>query len=692
MNINEFRIDLLETVRSIAQSQGDSFLSSFVAQAGVRLTDAEEFADFQVCHFEGEGSRRRKLSVDGYAFDEADNSMSLIIASFSGEDSTPPIGVTEVKRHFGMLRAYVEEALSGKLTDEGELSIEESEPGYGLACDLRACRGDLDRFRLYLVTDSELAMRARDLPEEELDGVPVEFHVWDIARFHRAHESATGRDDLEVEFSGNGGGLQFLKAGGTLGEYEAYLCMIPGKVLAEIYDRYGSRLLEGNIRSFLSLKGDVNKKIRNTILNKPSMFFAYNNGISATAEAVEIRQGKTGPEIVSATNLQIVNGGQTTASLALAFRDGKTDLSSIHVQMKLSVLPPEKASEFIPDIARFANSQNKVNDADFFSNHPYHVRLEELSRRLWAPTIGGAQHQTHWFYERARGQYMNEQSKMSKPEKNRFLLQNPRTQVLTKTDVAKLENTWRCIPHKVSLGSQKNFRGFAEWISQRWENDSAAFNEEYFRKLIALAILFERTGKYVSEQSWYQAGGYRANLVTYTLSKLKQMVDDQGRNSMIDLRRIWDRQSVPEELICQIGIISKEISEVLTAPDRAKENVTEWAKMAACWTRVNDLDIELSKEVHVKLINSAEVNSTQRQAKVQQLQDDGIGTQMRVVSMGGLRWQQVRKWADEQRLLTPMESSLLASASAIPKKIPNEKTCSQLGNLYARLVEEGLPE
>src|SRR5262249_48381409 len=154
----------------------------------------------------------------------------------------------------------------------------------------------------------------------------------------------------------------------------------------------------------------------------------------------------------------------TTASLALAKRKDKASLDDVFVQMKLLVLPGDRAASLIPDIAKFANSQNKINDADFFSNHPYHIRLEEFSRRMWAPAVHGAQHQTHWFYERARGQYLNEQAKLTKAERKRFQLQNPRDQLLTKTDVAKLENTWRGLPHKVSLGAQKNFRDFAEWI------------------------------------------------------------------------------------------------------------------------------------------------------------------------------------------------------------------------------------
>ena len=53
--------------------------------------------------------------------------------------------------------------------------------------------------------------------------------------------------------------------------------------------------------------------------------------------------------------------------------------------MKLSVVASGHAMTLIPNIAKYANSQNKVSDADFFSNHPYHIRMEEISRRSGPP-------------------------------------------------------------------------------------------------------------------------------------------------------------------------------------------------------------------------------------------------------------------------------------------------------------------
>lgn len=690
MELAEFRMDLLETVRARAESTHDFNRAGFVDEVGERLSGAEEFVDFVACRFEGV-SGKKKLKIDGYAFDEADNSLALLVADFTNLDALPNFNAAEAVAEFGMLRSFVEEALKGKLTDG---SLEESHPAHGLASDLMEWHDKVTKYRFYLASDGQLKTRAKDWPEEQINGTQTEFHIWDIARFHTAHISATGRDELTVEFAEFGGeGLPCLAAAKSEGDYQAYLCMIPGTVLAGIYDRYGSRLLEGNVRSFLTTRGKVNAKIQLTIRNQPEMFFAFNNGIAATAEGVVLEQTRSGARIISATNLQIVNGGQTTASLAMAGRgsggkkDG-ADLSKIMIQMKLSVLPPEKAGALIPEIARYANSQNKVSDADFFANHAYHVRLEEFSRRLFTSPTGGVQHGTHWFYERARGQYVNEQAKLTPAQKRQFELQNPKAQLFLKTDIAKFENTWHGLPNKVSMGAQKNFILFADSIAKSWGEDEKQFNEDYFRNLIALGILFRRTESLVKSQDWYQ-GGYRANIVTYTLAKLHDMVAEQALGQQMNLREIWDKQSVPAAMVEQIAHIAKRVFEMLTDPDRPKDNVTEWAKMQACWDQIKAADIRLSTSAKNTLQDLRAATNAAKVAKETQNLDNGIARQVAVLNIPGAQWGRMKVWADDQKLLTPKESDLLRLASQIPFKIPTDKQCIHIWQLRTKLLDDG---
>lgn len=685
MNLEEFRKEFLENVRATAEAEKTFLREAFVTVAAEALIEAAELSDYELCCYKGTGSRNRSLLVDAYSFDEVDGSARLLVANVNGTDEMETLTLTEANTLFARLQAFAEDALNGRL----HAVLEPSSAPQGLAQTLHTQKDSITRFRCFLVTDSVLSGRIKELPEAKIGSAPVEFHIWDIARFHRIAESKLGRDELRVEFEEFcPGGIPCLAASVDSTEYGAYLCVLPGKALASIYDRYGSRLLEGNVRSFLSTRGKVNKGIRSSILNEPTMFFAYNNGIAATATSVEVKSSAAGLRLRTASDLQIVNGGQTTASLSAARRDESAELAHIFVQMKLSVVPPEKAEAVIPQISRFANTQNKVSDADFFANHPFHVRIEQISRRLWAPTTSGMQHETHWFYERARGQYLNEQTNLSAAEKRRFQQQNPREQVLTKTDLAKFENSWLGMPHKVSQGAQKNFLAFAEWVNSRWDADEAQFNEEFFRQAVAKAILFKDTAKLVSDSAWYE-GGYRANIVTYTVAKMVDLIGKKAARNLLDLKAIWARQEISSTLQAQIALLAAEVFKVIVNPIIQFQNVTEWCKKELCWQRVAELDIPLLPEMKRELVSIEEVRSELKDAKAQQRVDAGIEAQKTVLERGAEFWKRMRVWGASKSLLTRDESGILSVGEKLPKWIPTEAQSIRLLEIMGRLEGEG---
>lgn len=685
MEIEDFRKDFLETARALAAAEGDFEVAAFVAEAARRLLEAEELAEFEPCHLEGIGSRNRKMRVDGYSFDDVDGSVAVIVSNYVGGSIMETLTQTDATRFFGMLRAFLEDAVNGKL----QRIIEESSPGYALASDLFNRKDSITRFRLFLVTDSVLSSRVRDWPEEAIFGHPVEFHIWDVARFHRVFESTVGRDELEVDFTEfNRGGIPCLEASQTEGEYQAFLCVLPASVLADVYDRFGSRLLEGNVRSFLSTKGKVNKNIRTSILTEPAMFFAYNNGIAATATNARVERCKDGLRLLTATYLQIVNGGQTTASLANTRRKDKAELKDIFVQMKLSVITPEKAEAVIPHISYCANSQNKVSDADFFSNHPFHVRIEAISRRVWAPATGGAQHETHWFYERARGQYLNEQIKLTPSEKKKYLHKNPREQVITKTDLAKFENAWRGLPHTVSLGAQKNFLSFAQWIGEKWKQSDAEFNEEFFKNAVAKAILFRHAERLVSRQPWYQ-NGYRANIVAYTVARLSYLIESFAPGRALDMRSIWAMQDISQALDAQLVTIARAVFEVIVAPSSGFQNITEWCKKELCWQRVRETDVAFDKAFARELVGTEEVKAAKKDAKVLQKMDSDIEAMTEVLGLGAAYWTELGNWGRQKKLLSSEDLKVIGIASKIPAALPNSRQSIMLLEIRHRLEEEG---
>jgi hypothetical protein len=332
MTLEEFRKIFIETVRATAAAEENYVVAAFVDEAVKNLAEAGEIADFEHCHYKGVGSRKRALRIDGFGFDDVDESVRLLVADWHGEETMETLTQTDAKEILGRVRAFTEDALSGKL----HTALENSTPEYGLAKTLCDRKDSVSKYRVYLVSDRALSTRVRDWPEGNINGIAVEFHVWDISRFHRLLESKTGRDELEIDFNDyQPGGIPCLAASGGGGQYKAYLCVIPGQILAKLYDEHGSRLLEGNVRSFLSLRVNVNKGIRATILSEPDMFFAYNNGIAATATDIAVQDGSGGLKLLRAKDLQIVNGGQTTASLASTMRRDSATLDGVFVPMKL---------------------------------------------------------------------------------------------------------------------------------------------------------------------------------------------------------------------------------------------------------------------------------------------------------------------------------------------------------------------
>ncbi len=685
MDIAEYHVDFLEQVQARASSESNFTHAEFVDYCADLLADADEVADFENGYFRGTGSKNRSLGVDGFALDETDGSMRLVIADYEGTGDARTLTQTQAKTVFSRLQAFCEDALSGRLHPQ----LEDSSAGFSTALTLFQQRHSITRLRFYLISDAVLSTRVRDWPEEIVGGIPAEFHIWDISRFYQVHQSKSGRDELEVDFTSLvAGGLPILPASVESEDYRAYLCVIPGKVLAGMYDRFGSRLLEGNVRSYLGTRGRINKSIRKTVTQEPKMFFAYNNGIACTASAAEVTNTPGGLRLTRVTDLQIVNGGQTTATLANALTGDSPNLDHTFVQMKLSVVSAENSGKFIPLIARYANSQNRVSDADFFSNHEFHRRVDQLSRSLRAPAVGGAQYGTHWIYERARGQYLNESARLTPAQKNLFALQNPRQQVITKTDLAKYENAWRFLPHTVSYGAQKNFLAFSTFVTAEWDKNPDQFNEEYYKRVVVKAIVFRRAEELVSKQPWYE-GGYRAQIVAYAVAKFANLIQFDGIGKLFDFRSVWTRQALTPAAERQLVAVAERVLHVIVHPDGGLQNITEWCKKELCWTRVRDLHIPLTTELAGELVEREEEQEAKQKAQVTQKIMSGIEMQTKVVELGSAYWGRLRDWARKHGLLSPDEDSIVGVAANMPRRLPTERQCARILEIQAKVEEEG---
>ena len=410
-----------------------------------------------------------------------------------------------------------------------------------------------------------------------------------------------------------------------------------------------------------------------------------NNGITATADGIATRESDHGLVLTQIRNLQIVNGGQTTASIHAAFRK-KVPLAHVFVQMKLSIVDADRAETIVPLISEFANSQNRVNAADFFANHPFHVRVEEMSRRLYAPSQDGTLRESKWFYERARGQYQDMRGKLSRSEQKKFELEYPKRQLFTKTDLAKYSNVWEGRPDIVSKGAQKNFAAFALYIGKAWEKAPDAINEKYYQDLIAKAVIFRSLERLVPQQAWYESG-FRANIVAYAIAKLVH--DVKAKAKYVNLGDVWKGQRLSQPLEDALLIAARSVHEVLTSPPSTQQNVTEWAKQQACWERVAQLEISWPRTLDKVLMSGADVTAVEAEAVKAQRVDNAIGAQTRVVSAGADVWQQVRAWGINRNLLTEKEQGILEVCGAMPGRIPTEKQCEVALKALARLHGEG---
>lgn len=691
MELIDYRKDYLENVKMLAAAEAEGTVATFANTVLTDLQDLNVITDFELCYSTGRYGRK-SYRVDAYSFDDYDCSMSIFICDYSGDEEIETLTRTEANTLFDRINTFLDGCLHGNFRYEMEIST----PAYDLVERIVNLEGAIRKYRFFILTDKSMSGKIASFDQGKMDDVNIEYNIWDIQRLYRVMSTGDGHEPVEIDFTTfTEKGLPCLEASDvSTDDIQCLLCVIPGKILADLYDTYGSTLLEGNVRSFLSTRGNVNKNIRKTILETDGedkrMFFSYNNGISATATSVTIAENSKGKYITSINNLQIVNGGQTTASLSNARFKDKADLSGIFVQMKLTVIPNhEQAQLLIPKISRGSNNQNKVSDADFFSNHEFNVRLQQISRRVYAPAVNGLQYETHWFFERSRGQYEQEQSKMTKAEKKKYQMQNPKDQKMTKTDVAKYQNTWREYPYFVSLGAQKNFTKFANFIVDEWNKDDVQFNEQYFRDTIVIAIMFKCIDKLVPKQDWYEKG-YKANIVVYSLSLFHYLIKSQYPGCALNMRYIWDKQKVPDTIYDEFVKITRFVFEHITAEDRPIKNVTEWCKKEQCWITLKAKKYVLNKKIESLLLTKEEQKKEKASGRKDQVMVSGIQVQAEVVKKGQEYWENALLWGKQKKLLSQVEVSFLSAATKMNLgRIPSEKQCQRIVNIEAKLIDEG---
>lgn len=722
MDVSEYRKLIHEDIDLATHADGNSAKEEFLSYAVGILINGEEFDDFIECHYEGITRRNGNMAFDGYAMDESDGSCCIFIVDYHGEVGEESVKSEEINTAFKKLRHFIDEATNREMY----IDMKGNEQAIEFARDLFYDSESITKYRFYLITDAFNRQRAKTIKDDTIGNKTVELNVWDIERLYELVRSSIQKESVEIKLSEFGMiGIPCVKAvdykdviadidivpqydetdesterkPANIVSYSSYLAVVPGQLLNDLYLEYGSKLLEGNVRSFLSVRGKVNKSIQSTIKNYPEMFFAYNNGIAATATEIETTMTADGPVITRIKDLQIVNGGQTTASIAntvlKAKKNEKVDLSHLYVPMKISVLEHSAAEHIIPKISEYSNSQNKVDASDFFSNHPFHIRMEGYSRKTAIPSINGNQFQQYWFYERTRGQYNQGKMKFraGSSQLKQYSNKYPEKQVITMLDLAKYMEIYQGAPDVVSRGKQKMLQAFAEQIKKEWQKSDEQFNAFYYRRVVALAIIYKRTDELIKQSAWYkEKRSYKANVIAYTLSIIFYYIHTRHKGYELDFNRIWNAQGVYEELEDQIVLLSQEVYEFITGP-RETENVTEWCKKEACWQRAKTYAWTFNDPFAYTLISKSEEKIEEKEEKSKRKLANEVDALKEIFARGSEYWNKMLQWGMERRLLSEKEISILKMIININMtgRIPTDKQAKVIMQSRDRLIKEGMP-
>jgi hypothetical protein len=598
MEFSEYFEDFMEELRSNAIENGSSKAIEFLTSSMDRIVDYGDLEDYDILEYNEDFNNTKPIHA--YHFNAIFRQLTVVVNLFQdiSLENLDNLTNSDLKAPYSRAHKFIVSSLKASPSDVDP----EKKGAYFFIQQLKESWPTTKELKIIFITNKPLSKRYDHKDQGNIDDVNVSIGIWDLRRFHEVENSGTEREEIEIDFSHKP--LPALVASKSE-QIASYLVVMPAPELADIYEKYKSRVLEQNVRSFLQNRSNVNKGIRVTLKEAPERFFAYNNGITATAQSAEF--DKNGA-ITKLKNLQIVNGGQTTAQIFNGKKLGD-DLSNVSVQMKLNLIEDESLiDEIVPNIAKFANSQNPVSQADLFSNSPFHIRIEKFSRENIPPVMLGKAFSERWFYERSRGQYLNEQADLTAAGRKEFQRINPKPKMVTKTDLAIVLNSWDQKPYDVSKGAQANFKTFAKSIGDM-EKVGDRYNKRYFEECIAKTIVFREFRKEIPRQEWYS--GFPANIVTYSISWFAYCMQTSGVALNID--KIWKYQNSDLELIQMLLSIAEDVNSHLLS---YAGNPTTYAKNIQCWkdilekfeplTHNEDGNIFISAEKAASIENEAE--------------------------------------------------------------------------------------
>ena len=665
MDLREFASDFQENIK-MAVEMGNTDYDQELASAILEyLEDNGEVNVPELCVFQ-----KTRTRITAYDYNDEAESLDLFYL-IKAETLLGKVNKGKIDQGFNYLMSFYRESMNGTLLKS--VSVGNNDEIAEVAKLVQSTKGKINQLRLYVITNGLTDPDVGIAVESDDSEYIIEYNVWDMQRVYQQHNIRTGKEKVEIDFPTEyNTELQCLKMSEENPFVDAYMAIIPGITLAKIYKKYQQVLLEKNVRTFLQFKGKVNKGIRKTLREEPDMFFSYNNGISTTASEIEVKDIDGMLYITRLYDWQIVNGGQTTASISASLNDREVELNRVYVPMKISVIRDAENSEnIIKAISTSANSQTAIKNSDFSANEPYLVDLEKYSRMEWVPN-GNGKPICKWYFERTRGQYLDQLAQLNGYNEKSFKREYPKNQKITKTDIAKYEASWNMMPYNVCRGAEKNYTIFVSDIKR----DKPKVTANYFKRVIAKCILFNIIDSIVKSK---KLGGYKANMNSYLMAAISFLSDKN-----LDLTYIWEHQMVQQDVIDRIEKLIPVVWLHLTGSSSSggnqSSNAGEWSKKPECWNR---LKLKLSEyEKFGQELMQTETNddgsylNEAQQNKIQEAE-----------SIEANYWFALANWAKTRDMLTPMDRKAAFNFGTMRSRNRTFKSLKQAQNAL-KIVEK----
>lgn len=509
--------------------------------------------------------------IFGYAKSINGETVCLFYTIYDTASIDEPQTIPAEKYHqaIARLQGYYNAAISGRCNE-----MEPSADDYDICKYIYENDEDITNVRLFVISNGTIRQNLKT-PKERIKDKTVKYATWDINTIYKNTHSGADHmfvdidlfDDDDFKFK-----IPFIEMESPIERYQTYIAMLPGEFVYNLYDNFNTDLLQSNVRFFKG-KNKCNKEIINTLKTKPHRFLAYNNGLTATASDVLIE--KTEDQQMGylryIENFQILNGGQTTASIYFAKKwNPEIDLNTVFVQMKLIVLQ-ENLEDFHPLITKYSNTQTKIDPSDYSTNNPFNQKLQELSRTLIAPDVEEKGNISHWYYERVSGQYDQDLNRIKdKLDKDKFKSENPISQRFDKKDLGRVYTAWHQHPDISILGPQKCYPEFIK----KFENTVP--DNIFFEDFVATLIIF----RYMEKKNpvFLEFHQLKAQMTVYTLAMLYHVT-----NGNISLYKIWQNQDLSDNLKAFVNNLAKQLYEKLSADKPDTVTFRDFCKSAKTW-------------------------------------------------------------------------------------------------------------